>query len=324
MLNAGHRQAIGQDHMERAVTLRQLRYFLALTETGSFRKAAEREGISQPSLSQQIIGLETALGLTLVERGRRGAILTPGARGILNHARKILEEVAAMQINARAAHGGISGTIRLGSSPTLGPYFLPYLTRRLRRGYPELKLIIREAAPTVLQEDLQNGRYDLILTQLPVRSADIDVDRLFREPLRLAVSQDHPLARQTEARDQDLAGQDVLALSPSYVLHTQIAALCEEVGAHLRSDYESTSLDALRQMTALDMGVTFLPALYVRSEVSPEMGDVAVLRFRKDRFTRSIGLAWRKRSAHHDVISRIAGETRVVAREQFRGLVIVE
>ncbi|MEM6482481.1 MAG: LysR family transcriptional regulator, partial [Pseudomonadota bacterium] len=172
--------------MDHSVTLRQLRYFIALTETGSFRKAADREGISQPSLSQQIVRLEEALGVTLVERGKRGAILTPGARVVLEHARKIMDEVSSLQVGAKSARDGISGTLRLGSSPTLGPYFLPYLTRFLHRAYPELKLIIREAAPIVLQEDLQDGRYDLILTQLPLRSGDITVERLFREPLRLA------------------------------------------------------------------------------------------------------------------------------------------
>lgn len=310
--------------MNQNVTLRQLRYFIALTETGNFRKAADREGVSQPSLSQQIVRLEDVLGIALIERGKRGAILTPGARVVLEHARKIMDEVSALQIGASVARDGIGGTLRLGSSPTLGPYFLPYLTRFLHRAYPELKLIIREAAPIVLQEELQEGRYDLILTQLPVRSGDIVVERLFREPLRLAVSQDHALAAFSEVTDRHLAGQDILALSSAYVLHTQISALCEEVGANLRREYEGTSLDALRQMTALNMGLTFLPALYVRSEVAEDTGDVAILQFRKDRFTRSIGLAWRKRSAHKAVIGRIANAAKTVASERFKGLIIVE
>ena len=101
-------------------------------------------------------------------------------------------------------------------------------------------------------------------------------------------------------------------------------AFLKELGANLRQEYEGTSLDALRQMTALDMGVSFLPALYVRSEVSSETGDVAVLSFRKDRFTRSVGLVWRRRSAHGKVIERIAETVREVAEERFKGLVTME
>ena len=310
--------------MSRDVTLRQLSYFSALAETRHYRKAAERAGVSQPSLSQQIMGLETALGTELVERGQRGAVLTPAGREVLAQARKILDETAVLKSTAQGAHEGLSGTIRLGSTPTLGPYFLPYAMRRLRRAFPSLKVIVRDAAPQVLQEELLEGRHDLILTQLPVHSADVEVERLFREPLKLAAAQDHPMASASHAKDSDLTGHDVLALSSAYVLHNQIVALCEEIGAIPRQDYEGTSLDALRQMTALDMGLTFLPALYVHSEVSPDTGDVAILTFRKNRFTRSVGLVWRKRSAHGEVIGRMSETFRAVARERFRNLVTVE
>jgi len=306
------------------LTLRQLRYFVALTETGNYRKAAERMGVSQPSLSQQIVRMEAALGLDLVERGRRGALLTPGGREVLAHARKVLDEVEVLGALARAARAGMGGTVRLGASPTLGPYFLPHALGRLRGACPDLKLIIREAAPAVLLDELLAGRHDLILTQLPVKSADVATERLFREPLKLIVAPDHPLAGRTQSEDADIAGLDILALPEGYPLHRQIVALCEDLGATLRQDYEGTSLDALRQMAALGMGACFLPALYVRSEVSPETGDVAVLRFRGDRFTRSLGLVWRRRSAHAALVRRIGAELRAVARDRFGGLLRVE
>jgi len=140
------------------ITLRQLRYFAALAETGHYRKAAEHTGISQPSLSQQILRLEASLGIELVERGRRGAVLSPGGREVLDQARKVLDEVDVLRARAQAAREGVSGTIRLGSTPTLGPYFLPYVTRQLHQAYPSLKVVIRDAAPRVLQDELVEGR----------------------------------------------------------------------------------------------------------------------------------------------------------------------
>lgn len=303
--------------MARDITLKQLTYFVALTEARHFRRAAERLGVSQPSLSQQVTGLEVALGLDLVERGHRGAVLTPGGRDVLSQARRILEEVETLKGMVQDAQSGASGTIRLGTSPTLGPYLLPHVMRRLHSAYPSLKLIVRDAAPLVLQEELLQGQHDLILTQLPVRSADVVVERLFREPLKLTVAQDHRLAGRQYATDADLVNEDILALSSSYLLHNQVVALCEEISATPRQDYEGTSLDALRQMTALNMGVSFLPALYVRSEVSQETGDVSVLTFRRDQFTRSIGLVWRKRSAHKRAIDSISQVIHAVARETF-------
>ncbi len=306
------------------ITLRQLRYFVALSEAGHYRKAAERTGISQPSLSQQILRLETALGVDLVERGRRGAVMTPAGREVLAQARKVLEEVELLTGRARQAKEGIGGTIRLGTTPTLGPYLLPYVTRRLHRAYPSVKLIIRDAAPRVLQDELIEGRHDMILTQLPVQSDDVEVMRLFREPLKLAVAQEHALAIKPKLLDTDLAGQDILSLSDAYMMHSQTVRLCEELGARLRQDYEGTSLDALRQMTALNMGLSFLPALYVRSEVATESGDVMIRSFRGDRLTRSIGLVWRRRSAHVALTRRFGDMIRGVVQDRFADLVTLE
>ncbi|WP_428511411.1 hydrogen peroxide-inducible genes activator [Roseovarius sp.] len=306
------------------ITLRQLRYFLSLCEAGHYRKAAERAGISQPSLSQQIVRLESALGVDLVERGRRGAVLTPAGREVREQARKVIDEIETLTQRARAARDGIGGTLHLGTTPTLGPYLLPFVTRRLHRAYPALKLVIRDAAPRSLQDDLIEGRHDMILTQLPVQSADLDVMRLFREPLKLAVAQDHPLAGQARVEAADLHGQDVLSLSDAYLLHGQMLRLCEDVGARLRQDYEGTSLDALRQMTALGMGVSFLPALYVRSEVDGKEDDVAIRPFRDGRLARSIGLVWRRRAAHAALARRVGGIVQAVVQEHFADLVTLE
>ncbi|MHA3915074.1 hydrogen peroxide-inducible genes activator [Halovulum sp. GXIMD14793] len=310
--------------MSNDFTLKQLRYFVALADMHNFRRAAERVGVSQPSLSQQIVALEGALGLELVERGRRGAVLTPGGRRVLEQARKVIEEAAVLHAHAAGARDGTHVTIRLGSTPTLGPYFLPFVMRRLHEDYPALKVVVRDAAPLVLQDELLEGRHDLILTQLPVRSSDLAVKRLFREPLKLVVAQDHPMTRKVTVTDADLTGEDMLALSSGYLLQSQVSALSEEVGGNLRQDYEGTSLDALRHMAALNMGVAFLPALYVNSEVSEDTGDVKTLSFRNDQFTRSIGLVWRHRSAHGDLIKRIGEVAKSVAYERFRGLVTVE
>jgi len=310
--------------MSTDLTLRQLTYFAALAETRHYRRAAERMGISQPSLSQQIVGLEAALGVTLVERGQRGAVLTPQGRLVLAQARRVLDETEHLRALAQDARDGVTGTIRLGSTPTLGPYLLPHVMRRLHAAYPQLKVVIHDAPPATLQDDLLGGQHDLILTQLPVPSGELETMRLFREPLKLAMAFDHPLAGRETIRDSDLSGVDVLSLSDAYRLHGQVAGLCEELGATLRRDYEGTSLDALRQMTALNMGITFLPALYVRSEASRDAGDVLVKPFRSGRVTRSVGLAWRKRSAHRRMIQHLATIISEVVRDSFAEHVLLE
>ncbi len=310
--------------MDQLPTIKQLRYFVALAEAGHYRKAAERVGISQPSLSLQIANLEQLLKLTLVERGRAGAVLTPEGRETLTRARRILDETQALADISEHMQSGLAGTIRLGASPTLGPYLLPNVVRRLHEIYPSLRLIIRDGAPRDLMDDLLSGTHDLILTQLPVQSTDLAVTRLFREPLRLAAAPDHPLAAKGSAHDADLNGESLLALSSRFTLHSQMADLATDVGAILRQDYEGTSLDALRQMVAMNMGVTFLPALYMQSEVASQGGDVTAIEFRKGRLTRSIGIAWRKSSGHHAGFKTFADLVRTVAREKFGDILQIE
>ena len=302
------------------VTLRQLRYLAALSRALNFRRAAEGCGISQPSLSQQLQNLEAALGARLVERGGGTVAMTPVGREVARRATAILDEVQALC--DLAGPDRLVGTLRLGVKPTLGPYLLPHVVRRLHATAPDLGLVVREGAQADLERELMDGVHDLVLAQLPVGSSELTVTRLFREPLYLAVAADHPLAGKASFEPSDLAGLPVLSLGPGYHLHDQVIALCQAAGALPRRDYEGTSLDALRQMTAMDMGATFLPALYVASEVRGT-DDVALLPPRRP-ITRSIGLAWRRSAGTPPAFGTLASLIRVTVGELFAEVTVEE
>jgi LysR family transcriptional regulator, hydrogen peroxide-inducible genes activator len=303
-------------------SLRQLEYFVALVETGSFRAAAEQCGISQPSLSVQLAALEKRLGQRLVERGRAGVIPTLAGREVHARARGILDGAQALVNHFDLPRTGLSGTIRFGASGTLGPYLLPHVIARLHARHPELQLFIREAAPEALVSGLARGDFDMILVQLPIRG-DVTPIRLFREPLEIVVARDHPFAGRERITREDLRGQTVLALGPAFGLRQQVADLCEGFGARLRADYEGTSLDAVRLMAGMAMGIAFLPALYVRSEVGPDDRDVTVVPLEGPRILRSVGLVTRS-AAGDDTALRIARLIQTVAREVFSGTLVLE
>lgn len=283
--------------MKNMPSLRQLRYLVALSEVRHFRKAAEAMGISQPSLSLQISNLEDLLGVLLVERGRGPVTLTPEGREVLVRAARIVDEVHGIIDLTASLKTGLAGTIRLGTTPTIGPYLMPYVVERLHTRYPELRLYIREVAPRDLRGELLMGRLDVILTQLPEGGGDLTTRRLFREPLLLAMPDDHPLASRVDVTEADLADLNVLSLGPDYALHDQIAALCHQHGAIIARDYEGTSLDAIRQMVGMGMGVAFLPRLYARSEIDSRSSNVVVKPFRRSTVMRSIGMVWRSASS---------------------------
>ncbi|MGD1883857.1 MAG: hydrogen peroxide-inducible genes activator [Paracoccaceae bacterium] len=298
-------------------SVRQLRYFVALSETRHFRKAAEAIGISQPSLSLQISNLEDTLSLRLFERGRGPVSLTPEGREILVRTKRTLEEIKAIEDLAATLKSGLTGTIRLGTTPTIGPYILPVVVERLHKRYPDLRLYIRETAPLDLRNALLGGDFDVILTQLPEGGGDLITRRLYREPLLLAVPTEHALAQCDAVTKADLVDLNVLSLGPSYTMHSQIAAICHESGAVLSRDYEGTSLDALRQMVGMGMGVAFLPRLYARSEIEGRSSNVTVVPFRQNAIMRSVGLVWR-RGASPEIFERLSGVITDVVRQRLR------
>ncbi|MEL6371803.1 MAG: hydrogen peroxide-inducible genes activator [Pseudomonadota bacterium] len=278
------------------------------------RQAARQCGVSQPSLSTQISALESSIGSSLVERGSSGVVFTPVGRETVEIAVDILDRVRALpHIAERSA---LAGVWRLGVKATLGPYLLPAVVKKLHSTYPELRLFITEGAPTDLENGLAAGAHDLILAQLPIVNHDFERVRLFREPLFLAVATDDPLASRTDFIPEDLTGRDVLTLSPKFHLHDQVLRLCEQNRAVLRRDYQGTSLDALRQMVGMGLGVTLLPALYVESEVKRSNAEVVVLPQRKMTVYRSIGLAWRKSAPQTDAHRAIVETVRAVAKRR--------
>lgn len=276
-------------------TLKQLQYLAAIADAHQFERAARMCHVTQPTLSAQLAALERRLGVSLVERGRHGADLTPIGRQILDRATVALKSVEEIREIARVGKHGMAGTVRIGVLPTLGPYMLAELLPDIRKRYPKLKLYVREELGVDLLGNLRHGRHDAILTSLPIRDDTLQVRPLFWEPILLAMPKDHPLASKRSLSSADLKGQPVLALEPGHILHRQIQELCEQYRMELQFDYEGTSLDTLRIMVGIGMGMALLPALYVRSEI-PKVTNVKVAKLPTSKSGRTNALVWRKSS----------------------------
>lgn len=292
-------------------SLKQLQYFAAIAEYGSFRQAAFRLNITQPTLSNQVGVMEKALKIQLFERTRKGINTTPQGRELLLSARRVLEEAQGFNTQAALLSGGGIGTYRLGVTPTLGPYLLPHILSTIHSTHTDLKLYVRENAPSDLETGLINGQHDLILTTLPIMSNELIVAPLFREPLKLALPQDHRLANKTRITRSDLLGELVLTIGEHHLFHRQITELCEQVGAQTRRDYEGTSLDTLRQMVVMGMGIAFLPALYAKSEIR-DKEELRVTEVEGISVARNHALVWRNTSPLASFYKRLSEEIKVI------------
>lgn len=294
-------------------TLKQLQYLDAVAQAGSFRAAAQKLGVSQPTITSQIAALEEALGMTLLERSRTGTLPSSAGRALLPHIATIREAVGAIRDHARFVGDGGSGIHRLGAPPTLGPYLLPDVLTAIHAKDPSLRLYVREDTPRDLENALVSGRYDLILTVRPVEIPELEVDPLFGEPFQLCAPPDHPLVERGTVEATALASERLLAIDERFRLFEQMQALANRYGASLLRDYEGSSLDTVRQMIATGFGLAFLPALYVRSEIEPR-DDVVVLTMEDEPIDREVVLAWRPTAPHRAMYRKLAAQIRAVCQ----------
>ncbi|WP_109259886.1 hydrogen peroxide-inducible genes activator [Hyphobacterium indicum] len=287
-------------------TLKQLSALIAIAETGLFRTAAEKLHVSQPALSEQISQLEYRLGARLLDRDRRGARLTPVGEAIAIRARRILADVSELDSLVRSSAENLGGLIRMGALPTLGPYLMPYVVPVLHARYPGLRLYVRETTGQALEDGLQAGQYDVALTVGVTPGSKLCVLPLFEEPLKLGIAHDDPLAGRSHITAQALAGRDVLTLEDGHRLTEQVKAIARKSGATILDDYQGTSLDGLRQMVGMGMGVSIFPQLYERSEIRNDRA-VEARPFNSADAIRKVSLIWRENNPREKDFETLGG-----------------
>ena len=293
-------------------TLRQLTFLLALAEHGSFSRAAEAAHVTQPTLSAGIKELETILGATLVERGARGAALTPAGEAAVSRARIVLTEAEDLVHVARAAGEPLSGPFRLGVIPTIAPFLLPKALPSLREHYPKLELFLREDLTHRLVDALKDRRLDAALIALPYDAPGIETTGLLEDEFLFAASPDHPLAQAETLSPEMLADEPLLLLEDGHCLRDHALAVCSASRPDTqdaRSDFAATSLHTLVQMVKSGLGATLLPKLAIDAGLADRL-DLAIRPFDPPVAGREIGVAWRKGSAREHEARMLADAVR--------------
>lgn len=271
-------------------TLKQLRYFEALSRHLHFGMAADTCAISQPALSMQIKELEDIIGAALFERTARQVRLTPFGEEFGKRARDILRAAGDLGDLARAAGAHLSGRLRLGVIPTIAPYLLPTLIGNLQRSNGDLDLHIRETLTLRLIQELTDGRIDAAIVALPVDEASIFELPLFEEDfvlIRPHTDLGKPIPQADALRDMRL-----LLLEEGHCFRDQTLAYCNMRSTRAWEGLDGSSLSTLVQMVGAGMGVTLLPEMAIGVETRAAAVDVA--RFDGVSPQRSIGMIWRK------------------------------
>jgi LysR family hydrogen peroxide-inducible transcriptional activator len=294
------------------VSLRQLQYAVAVADLRSFRRAADRCHVSQPSLSSQVAQLEAALGIRLFERDRRRVSPTGAAQEVLDRARRLLVDAGDLVEAARRLSDPLAGPLRMGILPTISPYLLPAAARALRARHPRLAVTFVEDRTAALVTQLLAGTLDCAVVALPARLGDLEHEVIAEDDFVLATPPGHPLgAPARPVRPEELQGAQVLLLDDSHCLREQALAVCATASAR-EAAFRATSLPTLAQMVAGGAGVTLLPRLAVALE-APRAG-LRIRPFAPPAPRRTLVLAWRRRSVLGPALRQVAATVATAVR----------
>lgn len=244
--------------------LLQLRYFLAVARAGSFVRAAEEEGIAQPSLSQQIKKLEAELGVPLFDRLGRSVCLTRYGVELKGQAELISRQLIQAGKALEALKNSNEGNLSVGVIPTVLPYTMVAALSAFREQFPQVKVDVRELMTEKLIEALRSGELDLAVLALPVKHEEIVCSELFREALVAALPYSHPLASRSSISLRELEEQPMLLLREGHCLRNEVLTACTRAKSKFANAFESDQLESIFAMVKSGFGLSLVPETATR------------------------------------------------------------
>lgn len=276
--------------------LRQLRYLVALADERHFTRAAAREHVAQPALSQQLRRLESELGLTLVERTTRRVALTDAGELLVARARRVLAELEDAQAELGMLAGVTRGRLAIGALHTMGPIDLSLLLASFHRNHPAVELTVREQSSEELAEMLRDDEVDLAFLSVTerIQSRGLELHRLVSEELVAVLSTSHPLANREGVRLAELAEEAFVSFRAGSRLRELLNTAARASGFEPRIALESNEARRIRSLVSSGLGVAILP----RSDAVGAGAPVVVTRLVEPELRRDVTLATRAKRRH--------------------------
>jgi LysR family hydrogen peroxide-inducible transcriptional activator len=274
-------------------TTKQLRYFSALAAEKHFGRAAERCFVSQSAFSTAIKELESTLETQLVDRTNRRVTLTQAGREFAVKAQDYLHSLEELVEDVSRKHEPLAGKLRLGAIPTIAPFLLPRVLKRLRRKFPQLQLYLSEHQTAVLHQQLLDGDIDVALLALPM------------DPFFLAYRDGSKHVDPDKYNFARLQAGSVMLMEDGHCLREHALDACRLRNSDKLNRFNASSLLSLVEMIEADLAVSYLPGLTADSNLLKGT-RVRMLPLGKKNY-RDIGLTWRKGSSRGDEF-RLLGE----------------
>lgn len=271
--------------------LRQLEYFRSVCQELHFTRAAEKIGISQPSLSQQIRLLEHEIGTPLFDRIGKKTALTESGRLLLKYTQNIFHELEQAQAAIKELNGLQRGSISIGTLLTVENYLIPPTLLNFHRLYPAIKISVLGLRTGDIRKNLLENKLDIGIVFLPMEDSELETISLYKEELALAVPNGHSL------EEEDAVDLEVLRTTPSillpetYFVRQLINKSCSNLGFLPQPIFEITTMESLINMVVKGVGVTILPKPYLECLNNNKIRVIPIL---NSNLVREVGIVYRK------------------------------
>ena len=297
----------------------QLRYLLALAEYRHFGRAALGCSVTQSTLSAGILALERQLDAPLLDRGvGKRVVFTPLGDEVVRRARTALSSLEAISYLVQASREPMTGPMRLGVIPTIGPFVVSQLISTVKQWFPQISLVITEDLTASLLEKLASGRLDVVLFAVPYHCEGVETAPLWRDPLLLGVPGGHSLAALTEVPLSRVEEERMVLMQDGHCLRDQTIDICRQGRnwgeGELEDANTASSLYTLTRMIDAGLGVGLLPELAVDAGIL-ERSHVVARPVTGGPAWRTIALGWRTGSPRTEDFDMLTKTLRRLAPE---------
>ena len=270
------------------MNLKRLDYFCQLVEIGNFTRAADHIGIAQPALTIAIKKLEQEVGLQLINRAEKNALLTAEGKVLYQSASKLLAQAKQMSIELDELKNLDQGTVRFGVSAMMGSYYFPQVLTQFKQQYPNIKVQLVDQGTASLQGMLLNGELDIALIRGDVENPLLRYHELVNEEVVAGLASDHPLAQQEAMTLAQFCQQPLVLFQQGYFLREVVEEYAKRSQQPLDIRMETNLIELQKALVKNDVGITTCLARIMQDEQA-----LTCLSF-QPKIKLKLSLAWKK------------------------------
>lgn len=236
-----------------------LRLFIAVCETGSIAKAADREAISPSALSKRISDLEESLDTPLLDRGQRGVTPTPAGQALIAHARQILRNLKQMHSEVSEYGSGVRGHVRVMAVTSSIVEFLPEELASFLRTHPDIRISVEEAITVDVERAIRAGTADLGVCRSLPASSDLQLEDYSCDHFAVIVEENHPLADRKSLRFEDTLDYEHVGLPIHGLLRTITDRVARDLSREVKTRFQVSTFDSALRVVQSGLALGIMP-----------------------------------------------------------------